>query len=739
MPYDPKPIDTSLIRLTPELKELTERLAENTHDVWARQRMEEGWRYGPARSDPRKENPSLVGYGELSESEKEYDRKTAIETVKLLMAMGYSITSAAGKSALSEAMAPTIEEEVARCRRALVEESSVSSIAAILRGRDLEVWSESPTLYELVGNAALGTGEPLIAFDLVQEGLKYYPGQPRLRQLQALSLSRSGATREANAILNGLLSDGHRDEETLGILASTFKDLASELTSAADRDGYLREAYRLYVEAYDRTRGYYPGINAAALAVVLGDHEDGRRIASEVRRNLQGQQFGHDYWAMATLAEAALILGEWQDALDCYRRSIEIAGREFGNVHSTRRNARLLLEHLQPRPPQFQSNAIESCLRIPNVVVFAGHMIDQPGRAAPRFPQEMEPVLRAQLRERLSALNAGFGYTSAACGSDILFAEVMLELGNEVQIVLPYEKERFIEDSVDIMPDTRWKERCENVIQRAAGVTVASDRLLKPGGVQYEYANLYLFGMALARARQLDTALRPLAIWDGAPGDGEGGTASAVERWHGHGLPVELISTGEGDTKTGRTQRRPVEHPEICGLLFGDAVGFSKLSEEELPRFVSDFLGLVGELANTHPPLIRNTWGDGLYLVFPNVREAGIFALELCSRVSATNWNDKGLRDLNLRVGLHAGPVFPCIDPVTNRLNYIGTHVSRAARIEPITPPGHVYASQAFAAIAAVDQVKEFTCDYVGRIGLAKGYGAYRTYIVRRAPNIDHV
>jgi len=63
---------------------------------------------------------------------------------------------------------------------------------------------------------------------------------------------------------------------------------------------------------------------------------------------------------------------------------------------------------------------------------------------------------------------------------------------------------------------------------------------------------------------------------------------------------------------------------------------------------------------------------------------------------------------------------------------YGGTHVSHAARIEPITPPGEVYASRWFAALAAADGVTEFVCEYVGRTPLAKGYGTFPTYHVRR-------
>lgn len=92
MKYAPEPVDTSRITLSPELEELTEVLAENTHDVWARQRMAEGWRYGPQRDDAKKWHPSLVPYKDLSESEKDYDRNTALETLKVILALGYKIS-----------------------------------------------------------------------------------------------------------------------------------------------------------------------------------------------------------------------------------------------------------------------------------------------------------------------------------------------------------------------------------------------------------------------------------------------------------------------------------------------------------------------------------------------------------------------------------------------------------------------------------------------------------------------
>jgi class 3 adenylate cyclase len=130
---------------------------------------------------------------------------------------------------------------------------------------------------------------------------------------------------------------------------------------------------------------------------------------------------------------------------------------------------------------------------------------------------------------------------------------------------------------------------------------------------------------------------------------------------------------------------------------------------------------------------MKNTWGDGLYFVFSSVSDAGQFALDLRDGVASTDWPTKGLPSLNLRIGLHAGPVYACTDPVTLRANYIGAQVSRAARIEPITPTGQVYASQYFAALAAAEGVKEFRCDYVGQTSMAKKYGVFPTYVVRRS------
>ena len=93
MKYTPKPIDTSMIELPAGITELVERLAENTHNVWAAQRVADGWTYGSHRDDDQKTHPCLIPYDELPDSEKQYDRNTAMESLKAIIAFGYEIRS----------------------------------------------------------------------------------------------------------------------------------------------------------------------------------------------------------------------------------------------------------------------------------------------------------------------------------------------------------------------------------------------------------------------------------------------------------------------------------------------------------------------------------------------------------------------------------------------------------------------------------------------------------------------
>jgi len=747
--FKPTAVDTSSVKLTDEVQALVEQLAENTHNVWAQQRLLDGWTYGPKRDDVGKKHPCLIAYDQLPEGEKDYDRLTAIETLKVASKLGYQLIRSEDATLKPGTTGPVITTSQFVDH---IESLKLASLLALWHSRSSEEWAKGPEIYRRLGQRVLKLGEPLLAYDVLTEGLECSPTDVRLQQLLALALARSGATLRANALLMRLREQGHYDEETLGILARTHKDLWANAETPAERKRQLRLAHKFYAESYKLNRGYYAGINAATLSLQLGNQDQASALAREVRaaslRELEGlpKDDPNSYWPLATLGEAALILHHWSEAEERYAQAAEIGRGHFVELSSTRRNARLILDHLGR-----DRSLIEQCLRIPRVAVFTGHIIDRADRATPRFPAQLEAEVRDQIRKELKRLDVGIGFASAASGSDILFLETVLELGGEAHIVLPYGQDQFVEDSVEIVPGDGWRDRFQRLLSQAVEIITGSDEKLTEDSTSYEYANLLLTGLASIKAQQLETELIPQAVWDRKEGDGPGGTASMIKHWRSMGLEVGLIDLAKilGQQRPQWTGIPPVissgKRPSrtrptklatrMMAMLFADALNFSKLTESQIPKFVDHFLGAIARLISTssHAPVVKNTWGDGLYFVFSSVRDAGQFSLDLCDLIGSTDWTKKGLpKELNLRIALHAGPVYSCIDPVIGQPTFTGTHVSRAARIEPITPPGQVYASQPFAALAAAHDVAEFSCDYIGQTPLAKGYGTFPTYHVRR-------
>jgi tetratricopeptide (TPR) repeat protein len=581
----------------------------------------------------------------------------------------------------------------------------------------------------------LGQGEPLLAYNAIQVGLESEPRDLRLRQLQGLTLARSGDTERANRLLAQLLAEGMGDSETLGMLARTHKDLAFLALDAAHRDQHLKSALELYHQAYESAVGnaksaaaYYTGINAAAMAVLRGDLPIARRMASEVRdichRLLRETNAGADYWLTATLGEAALILGEDAEARACYARSRALAHGRFGDLGSTRRQAQLLAERL---PGDY--SWISGVLKIPPVVMFTGQM--------------SEPVeqVRSAARGQLERLRPMALYASAACAADILYLEAMKEFGGETHIVLPYRPEEFRPVHFESLSGD-WSERFDRALAAAHSITITSDHRARGSSASLDYANLIMSGIARLRAQVLGTDLVGLTL---AQWPATGASGSALRMWREQAVTVDEMTVaadhpdgsavGAVSGSLSEDERVPEGFThEIRAMLFADAVGYSKLNEDQIPIFVTNFLGSVAALNQrmTHPPEHVETTGDGLYMVFANTRDAGHYAMQLNNLVTSTDWAGLGLPGgMNIRIALHCGPVYCGRNPLTGARLYTGPHTSRTARIEPITPPGQVYASSAFAAVACALGVDDLSMTYIGRMALAKGYGELSLYHLR--------
>ncbi|MGC1818924.1 MAG: adenylate/guanylate cyclase domain-containing protein, partial [Casimicrobiaceae bacterium] len=177
-------------------------------------------------------------------------------------------------------------------------------------------------------------------------------------------------------------------------------------------------------------------------------------------------------------------------------------------------------------------------------------------------------------------------------------------------------------------------------------------------------------------------------------------------------------------------------HRTLKSLLFADFAGYSRLHDACAPLFQQRFLEigarLLGSLAVK--PLEAKTWGDALYVVFESPRDAAEFALQFLASMVGADWAEAGLPEgSQIRVALHDGPVFRIVDPVVVRDSYFGSSVTRAARIEPVTPPGMIYVSEAFAATLVAGGERGYVLEYIGRLPLAKAYGESRIYRLDRA------
>ena len=329
-----------------------------------------------------------------------------------------------------------------------------------------------------------------------------------------------------------------------------------------------------------------------------------------------------DYWRNATIAETLVILGDLEQARLAYRDAVNVAAGNLHALSSTRKQARMLSRHLQGRADLF-----DDCFPIPKLVIFSGHMIDAPGRRVPRFPPEKEETIRELLAQQLEAMNAGIGFASAACGSDILFHEAMLARGGMIHVVLPWPAEAFVKTSVDLDGKGTWTQRFENVLARAASVRVLG-QLHMPGSViGFEYCNLAVNGLARIFARSLDLETTPLAVWDGFVG-AAGGTGSFVRFWRSQRVPVKIVPiTTQNpsvltDSQTPETDAddvgdefeiwvRASGRQEIKAIMFADVVGYSKLPETAIPKYVAQFNQRVSRLIaeSSSSPINVNTWG----------------------------------------------------------------------------------------------------------------------------------
>jgi adenylate cyclase len=585
----------------------------------------------------------------------------------------------------------------------------------------------------------LRAGDPLPAYDAASEpDLDALEGADRVRlhYLRALALARAGATGRATeelAVLaaSGEVVDPRLAEDVAALEGRLHKDRALQSEGAARRDHFALAAER-YAAAFDRHGGTFPAVNAASMWLLAGDDVRAGRYAREVLAQL-GDGPDATYWDAATRAEAHLVLGEADAATTLLADAAPLAADDAGARASTLRQLRLLCQAIGLDP-----EAVTAPLANRGVVHYCGHMVTAPGGPGRFVPSEVGRVTAA-VAERFAAEPVGHAYGSLAAGADIIVAEAVLAAGAALHVVLPFGTDEFLATSVRPSGEA-WVARFHRCLDAAASVLVTCDSGYHGDDALFGYASQIAMGQARNRASGLAAEAWQLAVWDGQPTDYPAGTAHDVGVWNRLPdartvvIPVEGAAAGRVPVGAGRlaaVQRRPVR-----ALLFGDLQGFSGLYDGDLGPFIDEVLTVVARVLDGHGDAVldRNTWGDGLFVALTDASSAARCALDLQQAIGAVDAAGHGLpSSLRMRISAHAGPVLARRDPVRGVDTVFGRELTRAARIEPRTPPGEVYATNALAALLRLDPDAGVTPEYVGRVTTAKDFETIPMYVLRRA------
>lgn len=381
-----------------------------------------------------------------------------------------------------------------------------------------------------------------------------------LQRLGAAGVATHSADR-ARAHYRHMLERWPHDTETWALLGRVDKDAwttawrqpgrsaEQRRKDAAYEDALLRSAIEGYQRAYRTNPSHYSsGINALTLMHLehhltgdtRRDHEMelmacGVRLAAECERD-EAQLFR----SAATKGDLEVLVGAPGNVTTAYKDAVARNDGDWFALNSTRSQL-MLLKDLEFRPEAVDAGIAvfdralarlkrpEESWQPRQVLLFSGHMVDAPGRAVPRFPAKAEPVAAKAIAGALDELRAGhddLAFCQAAAGGDLLFLEACQQRGVRCQVLLPFPEPEFLDASVlACARGTSWRDRFFSVKEKLRDpVRIMTDELGPlPSGIDpFERCNLWLMYSALACDVE---KVRFIALWNGAGGDGPGGTA----------------------------------------------------------------------------------------------------------------------------------------------------------------------------------------------------------------------
>lgn len=557
-------------------------------------------------------------------------------------------------------------------------------------------------------NDALRNGNYLLCYDLILRAEQRGIRSRELEYTKLLALSNAGSAGLAyRQMQERPVPAAEKSEAWWSLEGRIYRDLAAYGGAGSHR--LFLHAANAYLTAYKLSSGYFSAINAASMYLMAGERSQARKLANRVL-SITSEAVPKDeadlYYLMATEAEAALILGETERVRDCLQAANELLVDNLNARFRTVKQLQLLCSKLEMDP------ALIWTLTLPYVLYVqrAGTLLtalDDDILAA--LAQDTEPPL----------INPGdFVFCTLSDPVDLVAVERFVAQKARLHVIVPAET-RLLAERWRRQFGPEWALRLENMLAAAQDTCVARGFLESEQDWNADYLGSFCHGMWQLTVDRFGAQNRKLILeWS------ETGVTCHEGDLGYHGNTQESQSRIVSKAPPGRRE---------TGLIFADFVGFSRLSDPELPRFWNEIMRAIGRLLDKHRHnvLSRRTWGDAVHVVTTDAATAAAIATDIQYFVDLRRTKRDALARLELRLSAHYAPVFQDYSPIDEIATYFGTALSYAARIEPVAPPGMIFVTEAFAARLAVERPQEYALEYAGELELAKHFGRFRLYSLR--------
>lgn len=542
--------------------------------------------------------------------------------------------------------------------------------------------------------AARRAGNELLCNDIVYRALKSGLSSRRLQYLRIQALANTGNVQKALNDYRSLdLTDEELDEDWLALLGRLEKDLALQ---DADPTQYARAA-QAYLNAYQRHGGSYSAVNAASMLMLAGDAKAARHYAGIALERARAQEADDEvtrFYQLATEAEAALLLDQPEDCRRCLRRADRLLRDDIARRSRTRLQLRLLCQRLG------RDVALLDALSLPPLVLLQRRHLEPAPHTVPTVPASLR-----RLAEQRAALQLTLHEPY-----EVHLGGALVSAGARVYLTLPSAPSELLRQWRG--RDSGIAQRLQRLLDAAEGITVLRGFLATECGWAMHEAAETSHGLAQLHADRLGV---PLQRHDYQPG-------AEVPRGKRRKAAVRSVAGDEWKR-------------HMVGLIFADFASFRRLSDDVFPRYYREIMQQLAQVIDRHRKhvRVRQSWGDALHVVTDNAESAAHIVVEIQNAIEQRRMRHDGvLADMELRIAAHYAPAYAGDDPIEQKPCYYGTQLSFAARIEPVVPPGMTYVTETFAARLALEAPKQFMLDYAGEVELAKQFGTYRLYSLRR-------